>query len=54
MKKLGEIILEKNLSPYIIVLKNLSCHKTKELIELYSSKKMNIIFNRPYLSLLIV
>ena len=50
MQKLGEIILEKKLSPYVIVLDNLSSHKTKKLIELYSSKKINIIFNTPYLS----
>ena len=50
METLREIILEKKLSPYVIVLDNLSCHKTKKLIELYSSKKMNIIFNTPYLS----
>ena len=50
MQKLEEIILEKKLTPYVIVLDNLSCHKTKKLIELYSSKKMNILFNTPYLS----
>ena len=50
MLSLHEKIKEKGISSYAIILDNLSSHKTKSLIKLYISKKINIIFNSPYQS----
>ena len=50
MKELVEIINKKNIRPYLIVLDNLSVHKTKDLLDFYKSNKVNIVFNSPYVS----
>ena len=38
------------MKPYLIVLDNLSVHKTQELLDFYKSNKVNIVFNSPYVS----
>lgn len=43
-------IKEKINGPYLIVMDNLSCHKTKKLYEFYSNNKVNVVFNTPYFS----
>ena len=50
MKELIEIINKKNMKPFLIVLDNLSVHKTKDLLDFYRSNKINIVFNSPYVS----
>ena len=50
MKKLNNIIKKENIYPCVLILDNLSCHKTKRLIEFYSKKKINVLFNTPYFS----
>ena len=50
MKELNKILNDKKIKPYVIILDNLSCHKTKELIDYFSENKINIIFNAPYIS----
>ena len=50
MKKLIEFINKKNMRPLLIVLDNLSVHKTKDLLDFYKSNKINIVFNSPYVS----
>ena len=50
IKELFSVINERNMKPYILVLDNLKCHKTKELYEFYENNKMNIVFNSPYVS----
>ena len=50
MKELVEIINKKNIRPYLIVLDNLSVHKTKDLLDFYKSNKVNIVFNSPMLA----
>lgn len=48
---LNKKIIDKKIGPYAIIMDNLSVHKTKSLIESYVKKKMNVIFNCPYLSI---
>lgn len=43
-------IIDMKIGPYVIVMDNLSAHKTKKMINTYTDKKINIIFNSPYLS----
>lgn len=50
MKELVKVINEKKIKPYLIILDNLSCHKTKELFDYYTENKINILFNAPYIS----
>lgn len=50
MKNLKNIIEQKDINNYVIVMDNLSSHKTKELLEFYSKNKINIIFNAPRMS----
>jgi len=50
MKELVEAINKKNMKPYLIVLDNLSVHKTQDLLDFYKSNKVNIVFNSPYIS----
>lgn len=50
IKELHKILNEKKIKPFAIILDNLSCHKTKELLDYYSENKINIIFNAPYIS----
>ena len=50
MDKLNHEIIEKKLTPYVIIMDNLSCHKTSNLIDFYIQNKINILFNTPYLS----
>lgn len=50
MEKFYEEIIKKNLVPFVLILDNLSCHKTDKLLEFYSKKKINVLFNTPYLS----
>ena len=50
MKELLDVINKKNIKPYLIVLDNLSVHKTKELFQFYKDNKINIVFNSPYAS----
>lgn len=50
MKELLDVLNKKNMKPFIIVLDNLTVHKTKELFEFYINNKVNIVFNSPYAS----
>lgn len=50
MEKLNDVIKNEKIYPCVLVLDNLSCHKTEKLIEFYSTNKINVIFNTPYLS----
>ena len=50
MEKLKEAIKKENINPFVLVLDNLSCHKTKKLIEFYAKNKINVLFNTPYFS----
>ena len=37
-----------NISNFVIILDNLSCHKTQVLKNFYIEEKINVIFNSPY------
>ena len=50
MVKLNHEIIEKKLNPCVIIMDNLSSHKTSNLIDFYIQNKINILFNTPYLS----
>ena len=50
MKNLKQYLDKKNYDKYVILLDNLSSHKTKELMDFYTENKINIIFNAPYKS----
>ena len=50
INKLSEKIIQKKIHHYVVVMDNLSIHKTKNLINTYFEKKMNIVYNTPYLS----
>ena len=48
--QLYDKINQQGIHHYVIVMDNLSTHKTSKLLSIYAEKKMNIIFNTPYLS----
>ena len=48
MKNLKMKLEKNNISQYVVILDNLSCHKTPLLKKFYDEEKMNIIFNSPY------
>lgn len=48
MDELKNKIIEKNITQYVIILDNLSCHKTTLLKKYYVENKINILFNTPY------
>lgn len=50
MKNLKKSIDKKGLKNYVIVMDNLSSHKSPALIEFYSKNNINIIFNSPKMS----
>ena len=53
LKFIQKVILklnEKKVEKYVLILDNLSCHKTQELFNFYNEKKINVLFNSPYLS----
>ena len=50
MKECKRKIDEKNEGHYLIIMDNLSCHKTYKLIKYYFDNKINIVFNTPYAS----
>ena len=50
MKRLNQEIIKIKLTPCVIIMDNLSCHKTSKLIDFYIQNKINILFNIPYLS----
>lgn len=50
MKELFIIIQDKKITPYAIILDNLSCHKVREIYDFYINNKINIIYNAPYMS----
>lgn len=43
-------IQKKNFEKYIIVLDNLSCHKTPKIYNFFIENKVNVVFNCPYIS----
>ena len=43
-------IIKENISPYVIILDNLSCHKTEDLYNFYMDNTINVVFNAPYVS----
>ena len=49
MNKLVNKIKEIKKEKYVIVLDNLSVHKTSKVIEFYRENKINALFNCPYL-----
>ena len=51
IKELNMKLLNLNYNNYVLILDNLSSHKTKDLIEYYAKNKINVLFNAPYLSL---
>ena len=50
VKELNMKLLNLNYNNYVLILDNLSSHKTKDLIEYYAKNKINVLFNAPYLS----
>ena len=50
MKELINVIKEKKIFPYVLILDNYSAHKTKQLYEFYIENKVNVVFNAPYAS----
>ena len=48
MKNLKNKLEQINISQFVVILDNLSCHKTPLLKKFYEEEKMNIIFNSPY------
>lgn len=50
IQELHQKLLKMNYGKYIIVLDNLSSHKTQEVIEYYYKNRINVIFNSPYMS----
>lgn len=50
MEELEEILSKKNKEKFVIVMDNLSVHKTKGIINFYKKHHLNIIFNCPYRS----
>ena len=48
MKELKIKLKQKNINNYVIILGNLSCHKTKSLKSYYLQNNINIVFNSPY------
>lgn len=48
MKNLKIKLEQMNINQFVIILDNLSCHKTPLLKSFYEEEKMNIIFNSPY------
>ena len=50
MNEVNTIIKSKENEKYIIVLDNLSAHRTKKLMKYYDENKINIIFNCVYRS----
>jgi len=51
MIKLKEKIDSMKIKDFVIILDNLSCHKTPLLKEFYIKNKLNILFNSPYQSM---
>lgn len=43
-------LISKNFVNYIIIMDNLSCHKTSKLFQFYFDNKVNVLFNTPYAS----
>ena len=50
MKEIKNMIDEKNIKDHVIIMDNLSCHKTPLLKTFYLKNNINIIFNSPYQS----
>ena len=50
MKNFVTNIRQKIIEHYIVVMDNLSCHKTKSLIQFYKDNNINVVFNSPYVS----
>ena len=50
MKELNKKLNNIKFGKYVLVLDNLSSHKTNDLIEYYSNSRINVIFNSPYTS----
>ena len=50
MKELYEILCKDNKKRYVIIMDNLSCHRTKQMFEFYKKNKINVIFNVTYKS----
>ena len=50
MEKLNDVIKKEKIYPCVVVIDNLSCHKTEKLIEFYTTNKINVIFNTYYIS----
>ncbi len=50
MNNLVNKIKENHKENYVIIMDNLSVHKTSKLMEFYKNNKVNVLFNCPYLS----
>lgn len=48
--ELTDILSKSDKKKYVIIMDNLSCHRTKKMIEFYHKNKINIIFNVTYKS----
>lgn len=48
MKNLKKKLDELNILNFVVILDNLSCHKTDLLLNFYNEQKINMIFNSPY------
>jgi hypothetical protein len=50
IKELYEILSKDNKKRYVIIMDNLSCHRTRQMLDFYNKNKLNIIFNVTYKS----
>ena len=50
IKELYEILSIDNKKRYDIIMDNLSCHRTSQMLDFYNKNKINIIFNVTYKS----
>lgn len=50
MQEAINTIKTKEIGPYIIIMDNLSVHKTPKLLKFYDDNKINILYNSPYCS----
>lgn len=50
MKEFEENYTKNNSDKFVVIMDNLSSHRTKNLLTFYKEKKINVIFNSPYMS----
>ena len=50
INELNEISSKDDKKRYVIIMDNLSCHRTRQMLDFYDKNKMNVIFNITYKS----